>query len=166
MTTYKTLYTVGYTGVPIDSLHEAVVELDAVLMDIRYSPFSRAPMWTKGKLRQKFGDYDKVYLSGEPIGRYYHVPQLGNEHYKTPEKGIKINDLTFGMEKVRRILQKHPVMLMCACPDPTHCHRTTVAEAIAKELEIPYTHLLKSAFKPGVNIRTITEAAVQKDLFE
>lgn len=152
---YQSLYTLGYTGVPIAALQDGLEELDALLVDIRYSPFSRAPMWQKRSMRGRFGDW--------PTGRYLHLPSLGNVNYKTPEKGIQIKDMDAGLEVVQAVLRKKPVILLCACPDPAHCHRRTVAEEAQDRFHLPKViHLLKEVFKPGVNLKTLGYEPIQE----
>ena len=64
------LYTFGYGGRRPDQLRTLAVRLDGVLVDIRFSPRSRIPDWSAGRLRKVLGE------------RYRHLPALGNRNYK------------------------------------------------------------------------------------
>lgn len=76
--------------------------------------------------------YDKQY---EYLGR-----TLGNEHYKQPERGIKIVDLEQGcMDLFALLLQDYTLLLLCGCGNYETCHRRVIAEAMLKwspEIEI------------------------------
>ena len=108
----KQVYTIGYSGRNIDGVKAIVEDLDAVLFDIRFSPFSGNPAWEGRNLSSVFGF------------RYFHVKALGNANYKG-DGPISILDYNAG----RRAIEKsaRPVILMCACGHYATCHRATVA---------------------------------------
>jgi uncharacterized protein (DUF488 family) len=64
------LYTFGYSGRRPDQLRTLAERLRSVVVDIRFSPRSRIPPWTDGRLRKVLGK------------RYRHLPALGNRNYK------------------------------------------------------------------------------------
>ena len=97
-----------------NDLYEKVVEVGAVLVDVRYRPFSKAPQWQKRAFIEKFG------------GFYMHVAAFGNKNYKGGP--IEIAKPTEGLTLVMPVLAEQPIVLMCACPDYRKCHRTTVAQ--------------------------------------
>jgi rhodanese-related sulfurtransferase len=109
------LFTTGYTGKKPDDLL-ALAELnDAVVVDIRKSADSRWPHWKGAALADLLG------------GRYRHVPQLGNNNYKSGGQ-IVIADIEAGARIVLAIRQ--PVIMLCACERDAHCHRRVVADAL------------------------------------
>lgn len=100
------LYTLGYTGAKPDAILKFLIAHDAKLVDTRYSPFSRAPIWQKRSLMEKMGD------------RYVHMVELGNKNYKGQfGEGIMIADMDRGTLDLLKILKKQPAVLLCACPD-------------------------------------------------
>jgi uncharacterized protein (DUF488 family) len=110
------LYTFGYGGQLPDQLRAPAEHLDAVVVDIRFSPRSRIPDWTAGRLQKLLGE------------RYRHLPALGNRNYKSGP--IEFVDLETGAVEVGELLSQQPVILLCACADVQRCHRLSAAEAI------------------------------------
>ena len=116
------LYTYGYTGGSLDDLKRLVAS-GAIIADIRYQPRSRVPHWNKGPLAHALGT------------GYVHVPALGNQNYKG-DRGpdIQIADLETGLDTLHQLLERSPVVLLCACADYRTCHRNTVAKAAQDQL--------------------------------
>lgn len=114
------IYTTGYTDKDVADLPDLLENLDAVLVDIRFSPNSRQIVWTKN------------YLSLLLKRRYKHVPQLGNRAYK--EGKIQIQNLELGIRLITSL--DYNAVLLCACNKINECHRFVVM-----------TELLKRGFK-------------------
>ena len=125
-----TLYTLGYTGAKPDHIRTFLETHNAILVDTRYSPFSRAPMWQKRSLMESMGS------------RYVHMVELGNKNYKGQfGEGIIIADMDKGTLDLVKILKVQPAVLLCACPDFHTCHRTTVADEMADRYSVTVVHL-------------------------
>ena len=120
------LYTFGYSGRLPDQLRTLAEHLDAVVVDIRFSPRSRTPVWTGGRLRKHLGE------------RYRHLPALGNRNYKGGP--IEFVDLEAGVVEVGELLRQQPVILLCVCVDVQRCHRLPAAEAIAARYGVTIEH--------------------------
>jgi hypothetical protein len=56
------ILTLGYTGASMSRIADLLLAEGAVLVDVRWMPFSRAPIWTKGSFRDKLGEYPRQYL--------------------------------------------------------------------------------------------------------
>lgn len=110
------IYTTGYTGKDINDLKPMLEALDAILIDIRFAPYSQILHW-----RQM---YLKVLLGK----RYLHIPNLGNRTYK--EDKITIQNLKLGVETVLSL--EANVVMMCACEKPENCHRRVIIEEFRK----------------------------------
>ena len=110
------IYTTGYTDKKIADLPNLLENLDAVLVDIRFSPNSRQIVWTKN------------YLSLLLKRRYHHVPQLGNRAFK--EGKIQIQNLELGIRLVTNL--DYNVVLLCACKKLNECHRFVVMTELLK----------------------------------
>jgi len=123
------LYTLGYSGWKLDALVTKVQDLDAALMDIRYSPNSRQPQWRMRELAAFFG------------ARYVHVPALGNINYRGG--AMKISDYAAGRRIAQRYLAEgHNVVLLCVCAQVAQCHRLYVATRLEEDLGLdPAVHL-------------------------
>lgn len=123
----QTVYTFGYTGRQPQELAAIAASLDALVIDVRYSPFSRNHIWNKKQLVALLGD------------RYRHVKALGNENYKGGP--IKLLDPQAGVREVSALLDTQPVILTCVCQNVNWCHRKVAAELLAEELGVEVIHL-------------------------
>lgn len=109
-----TVYTIGYSGRRPDEVRRIVKNLNAILFDIRFSPRSWLPQWAgSGVCSLVDGDYR-------------HLKALGNANYKGGP--VSIVDYEAGRAAIQ--ITERPVILMCVCGDPAHCHRTVVAEML------------------------------------
>lgn len=120
------LYTFGYSGRLPDQLQALVEQLDAVVVDIRFSPRSRSPGWSAGRLQKLLEK------------RYRHLPALGNRNYKGGP--IEFVDLKTGVVEVGELLRQQPVILLCVYADVQRCHRLPAAEAIASRYGVIVEH--------------------------
>jgi uncharacterized protein (DUF488 family) len=111
------IYSTGYTGKDINELKPMLSALDAVLVDVRFSPNSQVLHW-----RQM---YLKILLKH----RYLHVPNLGNRTYK--EDKITIQNLRLGVEIL--VKADENAVLFCACEKVQNCHRRYIIEALNKQ---------------------------------
>ncbi len=108
--TDKKIFTTGYTGKDIGDLKPLLEVLDAMLIDVRFSPFSRIMHWRKVYLKALLGE------------KYRHIANLGNRTYL--EEKITIQNLNLGIETVLHL--PFNVVLMCACEKPENCHRRLI----------------------------------------
>lgn len=119
------IYALGYIGRKPAEIAQLVHDLDAVVFDVRFRPFSAWPGWCKPAFEKLLGQ------------RYQWVKALGNAAYK--ENGaIRIVDLEAGVDLIRQ--SPRPVILMCACKDPARCHRTFIADHL-RSLGLDVTEL-------------------------
>jgi uncharacterized protein (DUF488 family) len=119
------LYTAGYNNWVDDDFFKTLRELneDYVVIDVRFSPFSKMPWWTKKALSNELGE------------SYIHMGKLGNINYNSVNSLIKIADIET-CEKVIQIMNKGFVcILLCACDEYDKCHRKIVAEEIQKRTD-------------------------------
>jgi len=111
----RQIYTIGYAGRDPQRVKEMADKLGAYLFDIRFSPRSRDPRWAKSNLQKVFGQ------------KYIHLPEWGNANYKNGGD-VQIVNFEQGRAVIDRLAS--PVMIMCACKDPTWCHRTFLADML------------------------------------
>lgn len=117
--THHPIYAFGYTGRQLDAIVDSIVAADAVLVDIRFNPRSRVPMWNRGPLERRLGE--RYRWAGDT---------LGNRFYKTD--AIEIVDLAAGLDLVAKLVERHPVALMCVCAEPRGCHREPIVAALTQ----------------------------------
>ena len=119
------LYTAGYNaGWTPAQLHQTAIDLGAIVIDVRLNPTSNRKEWIKYNLASLLG------------WRYMHLPSLGNKNYRGGE--IVLAKPEVGLAVLRQELAQRPVIILCACPDHTTCHRSVIAALL---LEYQVTHL-------------------------
>jgi uncharacterized protein (DUF488 family) len=126
----RQLYTLGYHSWTLRDVIETVAMHQAILLDIRYSPMSWQPQWSRKSLLAALGEH------------YLHVPALGNRNYRGGE--IEIVNYEAGRELVReQLCIGRNVILMCVCADLSTCHRLQVARRLEDDLRLPQTRHLE-----------------------
>lgn len=110
-------YTTSCAGMEINDLKPMLDALDAVLVDVRFSPTSEIMRWRQ------------IYLKTLLRGKYYHVPQLGSRAFR--ENKAQIQNLDLGI-KILLSFDANAV-LMCECDDPKECHRVVIAQEIRRK---------------------------------
>lgn len=132
----RTLYTMGYLAGRADKKLRDLITMGIPLVDVRHTPESKHPQWTKESLEQIQG------IS------YYWIQDLGNVNYKAAltgnftEADIRIKDIDEGISQLADVLKKHgKACLLCACSNKNLCHRSTVAKEAMNRLGVKVTHI-------------------------
>lgn len=115
--------TTGYAGHSPSRLKEIAERDNALVMDIRYRPVSKAPMWCGAALVKLLGD------------RYTQNSYWGNKRYLQGPP-IQINSLPLGLKWFYEITeQRKPdaVILLCKCRSETECHRGVIARYLREQ---------------------------------
>jgi uncharacterized protein (DUF488 family) len=125
-----TIYTLGYSGWKIEDVEAVLKRLDAILVDVRMVPRSRAPVWNGSAFHKRLGD------------RYVWLKQFGNRNYKGTFEEIEIADFPAGERRLREMTAGgKAVVLLCGCRDVNACHRKVLAERLAKAWGAEVSHL-------------------------
>lgn len=111
------VYGLGYSGRDLDDIVRIAQRLDAIVADIRFSPYSRNPQFRQPALQARLG------------ADYVHMRSFGNRNYK----GGPIEIVNYADGKAWVLQQTRDVILMCMCKDPATCHRTTVMQRLAED---------------------------------
>ena len=119
------IYTLGYARWSVEEVEKQTRALETVLVDVRHSPRTSKPGFSKTALTARLGD------------RYVHVPAFGNVTYK--EGTITLADPDRGVEIVSGF-DRAPI-LMCGCHNPNECHRSVVAKLLAQRIGGEIQHL-------------------------
>ena len=99
--------------------------LDAMLVDVRFSPTSEIMRWRE------------VYLKTLLREKYHHVAQLGNRAFR--EGRVTVHNLELGIKVL--ISFSMNAVLLCECAELNSCHRLIIAKELrnkgfeAEELE-------------------------------
>ena len=122
------LYDLGYQTIKDPAILVQVAEkLDAIVMDVRFSPRSRDYRWNMATLAS--------LLQASPLHpRYVHVAELGNVNYKGWNAPIQISHLPYGLKLISIALEAKPVILMCTCRDRSTCHRLVIVKAAVEQI--------------------------------
>ena len=142
------LATIGYEGTTVphflDALRAGKVEL---VVDIRAVASSRRPGFAKTRLTANVEEAGMQYLHlralGTPAdgraaarsGKHAEMRRIFLEHLATEAAQDQLADLADIVRSGRR------VCLLCFEADPGHCHRTLVAQALAKLVPVHITDL-------------------------
>ena len=141
--------TIGYEGATVpavlDALREAKVE---ILVDIRAVASSRRPGFAKTALAANVDSIGVEYLHlrglGTPAdgraaaraGKSAEMQRIFLAHLATDQAQTQLAALTTLVRDGRR------VCLLCFEADAARCHRTLVANAVAKKLGVEIVHLV------------------------
>jgi len=110
------IFTTGYTAKDINDLRPMLDAFDALLIDIRFAPYSQVLHWRQ------------IYLKVLLGSKYLHIPNLGNRTHK--EEKITIQNLGLGLETVFSLNKN--ALLMCACETAENCHRRVIIDELKK----------------------------------
>lgn len=140
--------TIGYQGTTVPAVLEALGEAKVqVLVDIRAVASSRRPGFAKTALAANVATIGIEYLHlrglGTPAegraaaraGKHAEMRKIFLSHLATDEAQSQLATLTSIIRDGRR------VCLLCFEADAAHCHRTLVANALAKKLDVEIVHL-------------------------
>jgi hypothetical protein len=115
----KTAYLAGYTGRPTrtpEQLRQLAINLNAVVVDSRYSPRSRVAHWNMDALWALLSE------------RYVWCKDFGNPTFR--EGRITLRDPGYGLDSLLS-LPSDNFIILCACADGQTCHRKQVGEYLA-----------------------------------
>lgn len=142
------LFTIGYEVATIPSLLSALeAEGVEILVDVRAVASSRRPGFAKSKLAANLDGAGIVYRHlrglGTPAegraaaraGRHEEMHRIFLAHMETPAAQDELETLEELVTSGRR------VCLLCLEANPTHCHRSLVAQALSERLPLEVTHL-------------------------
>jgi len=148
MTDTPSIATIGYEGATIASFQEALrgARID-LLVDVRALASSRRPGFAKTRLAANAKEAGAEYLHlralGTPAdgraaaraGRHAEMHRIFRQQLATPEAQ---EQLALVVDLVR---QGRRVCLLCFEAKPEHCHRSIVADALAKTIPATVLHL-------------------------
>lgn len=144
----KTIATIGYEDATVPRLLDALKEAEVdLLVDVRAVASSRRPGFAKTKLSENVNSVGIEYLHlrglGTPAegraaaraGRHAEMRRIFMEHLTTLEAQEQLHALAELVRAGRR------VCLLCLEADPTHCHRSMVAEALQELIPVQVNDL-------------------------
>ena len=148
MTDEPSIATIGYEGATIASFQEALRDASIdLLIDVRALASSRRPGFAKTRLAANAKEAGAEYLHlralGTPAdgraaaraGRHAEMHRIFRQQLATPEAQ---EQLALVADLVR---QGRRVCLLCFEAKPEHCHRSIVADALARIIPATVVHL-------------------------
>ena len=129
----KKVYTIGYGGRDpkdfVGLLKERGVK---TVIDVRMSPKGYMSFYSKAKTRDKGIE---ALLSGGGI-EYVHMPDLGNPYFHNQGWRAHYANRLAKMDPAWKdavLNVRGTPCLLCAEKDPTECHRSLIADALAEK---------------------------------
>jgi uncharacterized protein (DUF488 family) len=151
--TAKPLFTIGYeqatSDAVLDELKRAKVKL---LVDTRAVAASRRPGFSKRALAAALDERGIAYIHLQKLGTPADGRQAAragdlkalwriyNKHLKTPDAKEAMDELVTLVESGKS------VCLLCYERDPTHCHRSRIAEMVHERTGARVTDLIPPLF--------------------
>jgi uncharacterized protein (DUF488 family) len=148
----RSLATIGYEGATVEHFLAALRAAGVgLLVDVRALASSRRPGFAKTRLAANLAgagiDYLHLRALGTPAdgraaaraGRHDELRAIYAEHLATAGAQAELAVLE---ELVRG---ERAVAILCFEADPAHCHRSLVADALARRLPLQVTHLQPGA---------------------
>ena len=114
----RLIYTTGYAGRDIFDLKPLVHALDALLVDIRFTPESDLMHWRR------------IYLKTLLGKKYRHVPHLGARSFRRSSSDA-IQNLQLGVQTLLNLDSN--IILMCVCAEYDDCHRRLIATELEQQ---------------------------------
>jgi uncharacterized protein (DUF488 family) len=140
-----TLFTIGYEGISLEIYLQKLVRNNVkLLVDVRKNPLSMKFGFSKTLL--------KKYCNSLDI-EYFHIPEVGISSNKRQQletqkdydrlfadyRKTTLSETNEAQLQILGLLKKHKrIALTCFEAEPCQCHRSHLAEAIAKSLDSNY----------------------------
>ena len=148
MTDTPSIATIGYEGATIASFQQALRDAHIdLLVDVRALASSRRPGFAKTRLAANAQEAGAEYLHlralGTPAdgraaaraGRHAEMHRIFRQQLATPEAQEQLAQVADLVRQGRR------VCLLCFEAKPEHCHRSIVADALARIIPATVVHL-------------------------
>jgi uncharacterized protein (DUF488 family) len=148
------LHTIGYEGSNIECCLLALRKhgIDTVL-DVRELPLSRKPGFSKKALEERLGRNGIEYIHMSALG----CPKAIRVRYRDDHDWSRytkafiqyLDAQTAALEALVEKAAKSTCALLCFEADPSSCHRSLVASAVARRYLVTVCHILSREIKAG-----------------
>jgi uncharacterized protein (DUF488 family) len=138
----SSIYTIGYQDRSIEDFVNILKghKLDYVI-DIRDTPLSYKPGFSKGYLAKHLPEYGIFYKSIPELG----VPKIYRKTLKPKQLWSKYRKLlaerSSQLDEVISICKTNVPVLMCFEADPKQCHRSILANKLKEQEKMMIVHL-------------------------
>lgn len=144
------IYTAGYEGLTVDGFLDMLVQKGVrQLIDVRNNPVARRYGFHRSTLARLCGNLEIDYV---------HVPELGIRSELRQElitqddrdrlfdryENTTLIEASAHVARIAQLIRATPSVLVCMEAQPCQCHRSRLAEAVAKITDLPICHLSPS----------------------
>lgn len=141
------VYTIGYEGKSVDEFLNILINRGIqLIIDVRHNPIARSYGYHKSTIRKLSEKLGIDYLHFQELGVTSEKRQSlkTKEDYRELMKYYKSNILmreSKSVDQIATVMKVKPSILMCVEKDPSYCHRTPLANEIAKINSLPVVNL-------------------------
>ena len=144
------LYTVGYEGIRIDAFAPYLAEHGIeTIVDVRQLPLSRKPGFSKSALAANLSQHDLGYVHRPELG----CPKPVRDQYRQDEDWSQYTKsfLTYiatqdkALSDLANFASLTTCALLCFEADYNFCHRSLVADAVARRAKLTVSHITPAA---------------------
>jgi uncharacterized protein (DUF488 family) len=151
------IFTIGYEGADIPALIMALRSAGvARVVDVRHSPYSRRPEFSKDELRSALGEYGIAYTHIEALGNPPAGREAARAGHMSSYKSVYTAHLDSeeGRKALARLMQlaaQETVCLLCLEKSAGHCHRGMIADkyTVLTGEDVEHLRVAASAPHPG-----------------
>lgn len=141
-----TLFTIGYEGISLEMYLQKLVKNNVkLLVDVRKNPLSMKFGFSKTLLKRYCNSLDIAYLHIPEVGisadkRQKLETQADYDRLFTDYRKTTLSETSVHQKEIFDLLKKHKrIALTCFEAEPCQCHRSHLAEAIAKSPDFNYS---------------------------
>jgi len=129
----RILYTIGYQGRTIENFFQALEERSIrTLVDVRFSPASRKPGFSREPLSKMCARNGISYLTAPELGAPREIRNLsagaGREAFSAAYR-LRLGAYKNNLNLIYSWIKHTTVCLLCFERDPGQCHRSLLAES-------------------------------------
>ncbi|MEZ5357527.1 MAG: DUF488 family protein [Candidatus Zixiibacteriota bacterium] len=141
------IYTAGYEENSIDFFFQKLLKFGIRrLVDVRRNPISRKKGFSKGKLSEYCNKMGIEYIHFRELG----VPsdlRVSLNSFEDYQKVLKLYDeeilpqKKYVIDKVTKIINKEPTVIVCFEKDHNCCHRSRLAKVLSEKTSLEIQHI-------------------------
>ncbi len=141
------VFTAGYEGLTIDGFLDLLVQSGIRrLIDVRHNPVARRYGFHRATLNRLCGNLDIDYMHFPLLGirsefRQNLLTQDDRDRLFDRYEATTLEEASSEVIRVASLLREKPSVLVCMEAQPCQCHRSRLAEVVAKVTGLPIRHL-------------------------
>lgn len=143
----KEIFTIGYSSFSLEVFLNTLKKYKiTAVADVRSRPYSQfKPEFNRESFKEKLSKENIAYVFlGEECGARVDDPECyinGKVNYDLVAQNQKFKN---GIERIKKGMEKHNIVLMCAEKDPITCHRTILVCRNLQSAGVKIKHILSN----------------------